>query len=87
MTPQGGNKAGLRESSVSISDNKKNSIICSVYIITVPADWFSEVTAEDIYYDLSTISRQRLGRNVPEVTLSTIEGYPLLGIGMINTRL
>jgi hypothetical protein len=55
-----------------------------MYIITVPADWFSEVTAEDIYCDISTISRQRLGKHIPEVTLSTVEGYQLLGIGTIR---
>jgi hypothetical protein len=26
-----------------------------------------------------TIARQRLGKNIPEVKLSTIEGHPLLG--------
>jgi hypothetical protein len=33
-----------------------------------------------------TIARQRLGKNVPEVTLSTIEGHPLLGNEPINTH-
>jgi hypothetical protein len=32
------------------------------------------------------IARQRLGKHIPEVTLSTIEGYPLLGNGQINTH-
>jgi hypothetical protein len=31
-----------------------------------------------------TITRKRLGKNIPEFTLSTIEGYPLLCIGPIN---
>jgi hypothetical protein len=30
---------------------------------------------------------QRLGKNIPEVTLSTIELHPLLGNEPINTRL
>jgi hypothetical protein len=32
-----------------------------------------------------TIARQRLGKHVPEITLSTIEGYPLLGSGSLGT--
>jgi hypothetical protein len=32
-----------------------------------------------------TIARQQLGKHIPEVTLSTIEGYALLGNGPINT--
>jgi hypothetical protein len=32
------------------------------------------------------IARQRLGKHIPEVTLSTIEGHPLLGNGPINTH-
>jgi hypothetical protein len=30
------------------------------------------------------IARQRLGKHIPEVTLSIIEGHPLLGNGPIN---
>jgi hypothetical protein len=33
-----------------------------------------------------TIAGQRLGTRIPEVTLSTIEGYPVLGNGAINTN-
>jgi hypothetical protein len=33
-----------------------------------------------------TSDRQRLGKNIPEVTLSTIEGHPLLGNEPINTH-
>jgi hypothetical protein len=33
-----------------------------------------------------TITRQRLGKHIPEVMLSTIEGHPLLGNGPINTH-
>jgi hypothetical protein len=33
-----------------------------------------------------TIVRQRLGKHFPQVTLSTIEGQPLLGNGPINTH-
>jgi hypothetical protein len=28
--------------------------------------------------------RQRLGKHIPKITLSTIEGHPLLGNGPIN---
>jgi hypothetical protein len=31
-----------------------------------------------------SIARQRLSKHIPEVTLSTVEGYPLLGNGPIN---
>jgi hypothetical protein len=31
-----------------------------------------------------TIARQRLGKYVPEVTLSTVEGRPLLGNGSLD---
>jgi hypothetical protein len=34
-----------------------------------------------------TIARQRLGKNIPEVKLSTVEGYPLLGNEPINKLL
>jgi hypothetical protein len=33
-----------------------------------------------------TIAGQRLGKHSPGVTLSTIEGHPLLGNGPINTH-
>jgi hypothetical protein len=33
-----------------------------------------------------TIARQRLGKYIPGVTLSTVEGYPSLGNGIINTH-
>jgi hypothetical protein len=33
-----------------------------------------------------TIARQRLGKHCPGITLSTIEEYPLLGNGSINTN-
>jgi hypothetical protein len=32
------------------------------------------------------IARQRLGKHIPEVILSTIDGYLLLGKGPINTH-
>jgi hypothetical protein len=32
-----------------------------------------------------TIVRQQLGKHIPGVTFSTIEGHPLLGNGPINT--
>jgi hypothetical protein len=32
-----------------------------------------------------TIARQRLGKRVPEVTLSTMEGCPLLGSEPLGT--
>jgi hypothetical protein len=32
------------------------------------------------------IARQRFGKHIPEITLSTIEGYILLGNGPINTH-
>jgi hypothetical protein len=32
------------------------------------------------------IARQRLGKHISEVTLSTIEGHPLLGNEQINTH-
>jgi hypothetical protein len=31
------------------------------------------------------IARQRLGKHIPEVTVSTIEGHPLLGNWLIKT--
>jgi hypothetical protein len=31
-----------------------------------------------------TIARQRFGENFPEVTLSTMEGRPLLGSGSLS---
>jgi hypothetical protein len=34
-----------------------------------------------------SIARQRLGKHIPEFTLSKIEEYPLLGNGPINTFL
>jgi hypothetical protein len=34
-----------------------------------------------------TIDRQRLRKNILEVTLSTINGHPFLGIGPINKRI
>jgi hypothetical protein len=33
-----------------------------------------------------TIARQRLGKHIPGVTLSTIKGHPLLGNGSIDTH-
>jgi hypothetical protein len=33
-----------------------------------------------------TIARQRLGKHIPEVTLSTIEAYPLLDNEPMNTH-
>jgi hypothetical protein len=32
-----------------------------------------------------TIARQRFGKHVPEVTLSRVEGYLLLGNGSLDT--
>jgi hypothetical protein len=32
------------------------------------------------------IARQRFGKHIPEVTLSTIEGHPLLGNEPLNTH-
>jgi hypothetical protein len=32
-----------------------------------------------------TIARQRFGKQVPEVTLSTVEGHPLLGNRSLDT--
>jgi hypothetical protein len=34
-----------------------------------------------------TIAKQRLSKNIPEVTLSTTEGHHLLGNEVINTPL
>jgi hypothetical protein len=33
-----------------------------------------------------TIAGERLSKRIPEITLSTIEGYPLLRNGPINTH-
>jgi hypothetical protein len=41
---------------------------------------------EDIVTHM-TIARQRLGKDIPEVTLSIIEVHPLLGNEPINTLL
>jgi hypothetical protein len=32
-----------------------------------------------------TIDRQRLGKHIPEVTLSIVEGHPLLGNESLDT--
>jgi hypothetical protein len=32
-----------------------------------------------------TIARQRIGKHISEVTLSTVEGYPLLGSKSLGT--
>jgi hypothetical protein len=32
------------------------------------------------------VSRQRLGKHIPEVTLSTIEGHPSLGNALLITK-
>jgi hypothetical protein len=32
------------------------------------------------------IARQRLGKHIPEITFSTIQGHPLRGNGPINTH-
>jgi hypothetical protein len=42
-----------------------------------------------ILYNIVThmpLARQRLGKHIPEVTLSTTEGHPLLGKGPIKTH-
>jgi hypothetical protein len=31
-----------------------------------------------------TIGRQKLGKNIPEITFSTIEGHPLMGNETVN---
>jgi hypothetical protein len=47
---------------------------------------YSLVKTENIVTH-TTITRQRLGKNIPEVKFSTIEGHPLLGNGPIYKRL
>jgi hypothetical protein len=42
-------------------------------------------TEADMYLHMA-IARQRLGKHIPEITLSTIGGYPLLGNETINTH-
>jgi hypothetical protein len=41
--------------------------------------------SNDIVTHMS-IAKQRLGKHIPEVTLSTIEEHPLLGKGPINNH-
>jgi hypothetical protein len=51
--------------------------------------YFRLVLSEVRIVDTEThmpIARQRLGKHIPEVTLSTIEGHPSLGNGPINTH-
>jgi hypothetical protein len=43
-------------------------------------------TNDDEYNIIMPIARQRLGKLIRAVTLSTTEGHPLLGNGPINTH-
>jgi hypothetical protein len=51
--------------------------------------YYSSSVRKYIWHNIVThmpIARQRLDKHIPEVTLSTIEGHSLLGIGPINTH-
>jgi hypothetical protein len=43
------------------------------------------VKVESIYCDHMTIARQRFGKHISEVTLSTVEEHPLLGSKSVGT--